>query len=224
MDERKPRILYVDANQDNCEFVMRDLTDYEVTCAGAAEDALLLGKSGSFDLILLDDRLPGATGIELCQELRAHDRVIPILILSGPDDEAMRKRAREAGAQDYWPTPVDLEAVGQELRRLLPVAMRAKQRQQQIGSAREERRDSGLPGGGRGCQDVIGRTGVYPVSASSGASPAARVEGEMSWGQGKRGAEGYYDHGDSGLTPSAQQKDQAGEKRPISRGRVAGRK
>jgi DNA-binding response OmpR family regulator len=148
------RILYVEANQDNCEFVVRDLTDYEITCAGAAEDALLLGRSGSFDLILLDEHLPGATGIELCQEIGAHDHVIAILILSGPDDEAMRKRAREAGAQDYWPTPVDLEAVGQEIRRLLPVAMRAKQKHQAVESAGERKCESGLPGGGEGRRDV----------------------------------------------------------------------
>jgi CheY-like chemotaxis protein len=119
MAERRPRILYADDNRDNCEFIVRDLVDYEVTCAMTAEDALRQGESGGFDLILLDYRLPGATGIDLCKGIRAFDSQSPILILSGPDEQAVREKAEKAGAQDYWPTPVDLESVGREIRRLL---------------------------------------------------------------------------------------------------------
>ncbi len=57
--------------------------------------------------------------------------------------------------------------------------------------------ESGMPGGGRGRKDETGRSGVYPVSHMGGASPQATTRGEMEWGQGERGAEGYYDHGDS---------------------------
>ncbi len=62
---------------------------------------------------------------------------------------------------------------------------------------REQPNESGLPGGGVGSREAPGHTGVYPLSASEGASPDAPVEGEMAWGQGKRGAEGYFDSGDS---------------------------
>jgi CheY-like chemotaxis protein len=195
MKEKKPRILYADEDRDNREFIVRDLVDYEVVCATTVVDALREGKSGGFDLILLDDRLSGATGIEICQEIRALDRWTPILIISGPDDTMMRNKAIRAGAQDYWPTPVDMEAVGREIRRLIELkraAMRA--------SPSERKRESGLPGGGAGRKDVIERTGVFPVSASEGASPDAQLRGEMSWGQGERGAEGYYNHGDSEIT------------------------
>ncbi len=64
----------------------------------------------------------------------------------------------------------------------------------------EKKRESGLPGGGQGRKDEVGKTGVYPVSSSEGASPDAEVHGEMSWGQGERGAEGYYDHGESEIS------------------------
>jgi DNA-binding response OmpR family regulator len=195
MKEEKPRVLYADEDRDNREFITRDLVDYEVVCATTTVDALREGKSGSFDLILLDDRLSGATGIEICQEIRALDRWTPILILSGPDNEIMRNRAIKAGAQDYWPTPVDMDEVEREIKRLVELkraAMRA------FGAKRK--RESGLPGGGAGRKDLIGRTGVFPLSASEGASPEAQLRGEMSWGQGERGAEGYYDHGDSEIT------------------------
>jgi hypothetical protein len=63
--------------------------------------------------------------------------------------------------------------------------------------AEDERRESGMPGGGRGRRDEVGRTGVYPVSHMEGASQDATTRGEMEWGQGERGAAGYYDHGES---------------------------
>ena len=61
----------------------------------------------------------------------------------------------------------------------------------------EEKRESGQPGGGQGRVDEVGGSGVYPVSRSEGASGDAEIRGEMSWGQGERGAAGYEDHGDS---------------------------
>jgi hypothetical protein len=57
--------------------------------------------------------------------------------------------------------------------------------------------ESGMPGGGRGRRDEPGRTGVYPMSSMEEASTQATVHGQMEWGQGERGAEGYHDHGES---------------------------
>lgn len=55
---------------------------------------------------------------------------------------------------------------------------------------------SGNPGGGQGRVDEVGHSGVYPASGPwpEGDAP---VQGEMSWGQGDRGEEGYYDSGGS---------------------------
>jgi CheY-like chemotaxis protein len=224
MKDRKPRILYVDENRNNCDYIVNDLSEYEVTCAMTVEDSLRQ-KSAGFDLILLDDRLPGATGIEICRGIRAHDRQTPILILSGPDDEARRKEAIEAGAQGYWPMPTDLEVVRHEISNLLETATKAKGKRRMKRSSEERKRESGMPGGGKGRRDVIERTGVYPVSASEGASPDAQIHGEMSWGQGEHGAEGYYDHGDSEITNFERWEEEQSEKRKSSsRDKTAGKK
>lgn len=63
----------------------------------------------------------------------------------------------------------------------------------------DERRESGLPGGGAGRKDEVGRSGVYPAS---GPYPEgnAEIRGQASWGQGERGAAGYEDHGSSQLS------------------------
>jgi len=63
----------------------------------------------------------------------------------------------------------------------------------------EEKRESGMPGGGQGRVDNIGKSGVYPVSAMEGASDEATVHGAASFGQGERGAAGYEDSGGSEL-------------------------
>lgn len=68
---------------------------------------------------------------------------------------------------------------------------------QQSGDETDKRQDSGLPGGGVGRREQPGRTGVYPMSSSEGASPDAPLQNENAWGQGERGAAGYNDSGDS---------------------------
>jgi CBS domain-containing protein len=60
---------------------------------------------------------------------------------------------------------------------------------------------SGLPGGGKGRVDQVAGSGVYPASGPQPPSPDAPVRGQMSWGQGERGATGYYDSGTSEIIP-----------------------
>lgn len=62
-----------------------------------------------------------------------------------------------------------------------------------------KRRESGLPGGGAGRKDEVGRSGVYPASGPY-PSGSAEFRGQASWGQGERGAAGYEDHGSSELS------------------------
>jgi len=81
--------------------------------------------------------------------------------------------------------------------------MRKRQKQNASDRAKNTvdkvKRESGMPGGGKGRKDKIEKSGVYPVSALEEASPDAMVHGEASWGQGERGAAGYEDSGGSEL-------------------------
>ncbi len=61
-----------------------------------------------------------------------------------------------------------------------------------------DKRESGMPGGGAGRADVVGRSGVYRVSGPQPKGDAPII-GMASWGQGARGATGYEDHGESEL-------------------------
>jgi two-component system phosphate regulon response regulator PhoB len=56
--------------------------------------------------VFLDWVLPDIPGIEACRSLRALDRVVPIIFVSGRDDEASTIRGLDAGADDYVAKPV----------------------------------------------------------------------------------------------------------------------
>jgi hypothetical protein len=63
----------------------------------------------------------------------------------------------------------------------------------------DARRESGEPGGGAGRRDIVEPTGVYPMSAGIPPNKHLEIRTPASWGQGKRGAEGYSDAGGSEL-------------------------
>lgn len=63
----------------------------------------------------------------------------------------------------------------------------------------DSRRESGQPGGGAGRRDRVGPTGVYPMSGGIPAGKHLEIRTPAAWGQGDRGAEGYYDSGGSEL-------------------------
>jgi len=63
----------------------------------------------------------------------------------------------------------------------------------------EEEQNSGVPGGGVGRKDEVGRSGVYPVSGPEWPPGNAPVVSQGSWGQGERGEKGYENHGESSL-------------------------
>jgi len=62
-----------------------------------------------------------------------------------------------------------------------------------------DRRESGEPGGGAGRRDEVGPTGVYPMSGGIPPGKHLEIRTPAAWGQGERGAAGYYDAGGSEL-------------------------
>ena len=57
----------------------------------------------------------------------------------------------------------------------------------------EAQRESGRPGGGQGRVDVVGESGVHPMSAGPTLGGRAEIRTMAEWGQGARGAAGYED-------------------------------
>lgn len=96
-----------------------------LTCAGFdAQVATTLSMArvaveSDCDLILLDLMLPDGEGIDLCRELRAAGRSIPIIMMTGKDLPAQRVAGLDAGADDYVIKPFHLPELIARVRSIL---------------------------------------------------------------------------------------------------------
>lgn len=83
-------------------------TQWKVAHAETLQDAIetyqesaALSKPQKFDVVLLDLRLPDSVGLETIQQFRAAVPNLPIVVLSGTNDENLAMQAVAKGAQDY---------------------------------------------------------------------------------------------------------------------------
>jgi len=117
------RVLIVDDDALVRE-TMRDYVEhlgYSVRDAASAEAALTLLTEEVPDLILLDVRMPGITGIELCRRLKAEEatRLVPVVLLTAERELDSRVAGLAAGADDYFTKPVHPRELGARLRSLV---------------------------------------------------------------------------------------------------------
>jgi|SRR3954468_8159584 len=112
MSEIKCRILYVDDHEDSAEMLKLLLLpmNYELTAAQTANEGLELARAESFDLYVLDKRLPDGSGIELCRKLNELTPGVPCIFYSGDAYETHRAEAAAAGADAYVSKP-DVDAL-----------------------------------------------------------------------------------------------------------------
>jgi diguanylate cyclase (GGDEF)-like protein len=108
----RARILIVDDAVANIKLLADVLkTNYQVSFARSGEEALrLLGREPAFDLVLLDIMMPGMSGYELCQRLKADPatRNVPVIFLTAKSEEADETRGLELGAVDYITKPFSM--------------------------------------------------------------------------------------------------------------------
>ena len=88
-----------------------------IEAATAAEaEAKLASRETRFDALILDVGLPDGDGRDLCARLRKSGVKVPIIILTGSDDESDVVRGLEAGANDYIAKPFRLAELLARLR------------------------------------------------------------------------------------------------------------
>ena len=97
------RILLVEDNDDDALLIRESLsgTALEIDRAERLSTALAQLTLGKFDAVLLDLSLPDAWGLETIRRLRREAAAVPIVVLTGLNDEEIAMRAVEEGAQDY---------------------------------------------------------------------------------------------------------------------------
>ncbi|WP_428611846.1 response regulator [Shewanella sp.] len=107
---RKGRILIVDDMQVNI-IILRQLLSQtnEIATALNGEEALSLCQSFKPDLILLDIEMPGMSGFEVCQRLKADPNTqgIAVVFVSAHHDEEQEMRGFELGGVDFIHKPIN---------------------------------------------------------------------------------------------------------------------
>lgn len=107
--ERGRLIVVAEDDEDIRLFVSIILSKegFQIDSFDNATAALEAASAQEPDLYLLDVRMPGVTGIELCRKLRADPRFehSPILMMSAETSQQNIEAAMEAGADDYLPKP-----------------------------------------------------------------------------------------------------------------------
>ncbi len=117
------RILIVEDSMDLGRLLAMTFTDLgpelQVIHMRSAEEAILETGKHSFDLVLADVRLPGMTGFEMARKLRKRFPDLPLIMMSGMQDERNRKQAQEVGAEAFLAKPLDMPALIELVQRVL---------------------------------------------------------------------------------------------------------
>src|SRR5215468_9132557 len=105
---------------------------FAVDLAHDGVEGLHLAREGGYDVVVLDVMLPKLSGYRVCQELRAAQNWVPVLMLSAKDGEYDQADGLDVGADDYLTKPFSYVVLVARLRALLrrgapprPVALSA---------------------------------------------------------------------------------------------------
>lgn len=118
-EEPQPqRLILVVDDEAAIRTLMKDaleLLGYQVITAADAEGALHAMAGHKIGLALLDLKMPGVTGVELCQVIRDRYPVTVLYAMTGYVSMFEVVRCREAGFDDYFTKPLDLPSLAKAI-------------------------------------------------------------------------------------------------------------
>ena len=114
------RILVVDDEPAQCEMVSDFLKKQglDVSSAESGEKALQLFRQDSIDLILTDQKMPGMSGLELLQAVRAINPETPVILMTAFGSIQAAVSAIQGGATDYLTKPLNLDELLYRIRQV----------------------------------------------------------------------------------------------------------
>lgn len=121
MGRKKTKLLVVDDEQVVCDLLHDDLSERGYPCNTSLDgkDALAKLAAEDFDVVLLDIRLPGMSGMEVLREIWLNHRNTITIMITAVNDVATSVEAMKLGASDYIVKPFDLAKVDASIRTAL---------------------------------------------------------------------------------------------------------
>jgi len=126
MDEAtaaRPLVLVVDDDESMRELLRKQMErdGYRVNTAGDGRGALARAEAEPPDVVLLDALMPGMDGFQVAEALKvsAPTRTVPIIMVTGLNDQQSKLRALKAGAQEFLTKPVDRSEVSLRVQNVL---------------------------------------------------------------------------------------------------------
>jgi len=116
---KRPVVLMVDDDQqvlDTLAYVLGDL--YEQLEAKSGAEAVSIVRSRPVDIVMMDLKLPGMSGLEALKLIKEHDSRVGVLMLSASDSAEQAVAALRLGAYDYLTKPFDNDKLLATLERL----------------------------------------------------------------------------------------------------------
>ena len=86
-----------------------ELEGYKVVAVGNGIDGVKIFKQERFNLVILDAMLPELDGFAVCEAIRLHNSIVPILFLSAKNTNEDKILGLKRGADDYMTKPFNLE-------------------------------------------------------------------------------------------------------------------
>ncbi len=116
------KILVADDDPAARECLCRSLAQagYKVTAAANGRQALELFSCQPFDLVITDILMPDCDGLEVLRHIRQVRPQVPVVAISGADDELFRQDAAGLGATFVLPKPFTAAELHAAVRRALP--------------------------------------------------------------------------------------------------------
>ena len=101
------RILIAEDDRRIADFIEKGLRAAAYSClvVNDGASALLLARSGEFDMLILDIGLPTLSGFEVLERLRGEGSKTPVIVLTASDSVADTVYGLESGANDYMTKP-----------------------------------------------------------------------------------------------------------------------
>jgi len=140
MISQKPKVLIVDDEQVVCDLLHDELTErgYQSTAVLTGNDALAKLDKEDFEVVLLDIRLPGISGMEVLTKIRSNHRNTATVMITAVNDVDTAVTAMKLGALDYIVKPFDLDRVATSIRTALETRKSRVEYEKRLGEKAEE--------------------------------------------------------------------------------------